>query len=302
MLVSFPCLATAMVLLQPAAGAGPLVDLREASAGRQAPARTAQRSTTGSVLRLGIWGLGYNLALAAITNTKGTDAAAQLSEKLFAKAKELGEALEVPIPALPAGKTKKPAERQGDAMQYLLSGAGKEISRQLLRKHGADHAALFDLAVRCQLLTLLYLPGDDFTQTLKAAIEKFGLQSGLPDELWRPLAAKIEAGITFSDMVSETQATSRRIAEHLGASPATRAPPAGDADGLAHEVRRLNAEIATLEHELRTQSIILSEQVLAARRSGIDRKRRDRDAAVDKLKILCTTRPASACDALTEKR
>jgi hypothetical protein len=64
---------------------------------------------------------------------------------------------------------------------------GQRIGRELTNRYGADHAALFELAVKSNLLLVLYAPGSPTAESLAGAIAQARERAELPAELVRPL-------------------------------------------------------------------------------------------------------------------
>ena len=85
------------------------------------------------------------------------------------------------------------------ALKYLFS-QGQQIGRDLGREQGDDHAALFELAVKSNILLALYRPHAPIAESLAGAIRQASVRAGLPEELTRPLLAALADGASPADV------------------------------------------------------------------------------------------------------
>jgi hypothetical protein len=134
------------------------------------------------------WTFGRKLSLAALARTNPRTSAAAQGER--ASAETLARALETTVPSFPAlqgGKAKDTAA----AIHYLLETAGKPIALHLRIKFGQDHAALFELAVKAQLLSVLYSPGDETSKGLASSLERLASRAELPAEVVAPVVKAV---------------------------------------------------------------------------------------------------------------
>ena len=84
-------------------------------------------------------------------------------------------------------------------IDYLLA-QGQRIGRELAKKYGPEQAALFEVALKSNLLVLLYSPGSDATNSISAAITRAAPQAKLPDELWSPLVDRMNKKASLDDV------------------------------------------------------------------------------------------------------
>jgi hypothetical protein len=68
-----------------------------------------------------------------------------------------------------------------------LAGQLTSIRGQLDTTYGIDHAALFDLALRSNLLLVYNKPGSPGVQQIAKSIADVAPRANLPDSLWKPL-------------------------------------------------------------------------------------------------------------------
>jgi hypothetical protein len=138
--------------------------------------------------------------LAALANDRV--APAEKVADWFDKAQRLAKLSGLTIGELPP----RPAAGEGDpqahrAIEYLFV-QGQNIGRQLGSQHGDDHAALFELAVKSNILLVLYKPNAPVLTALSAAIEQAGERAKVPPEFWQPLLKLLDEGAPF-DSVKE---------------------------------------------------------------------------------------------------
>lgn len=147
---------------------------------------TSESSAPKLSSRRAAWLLGSRLALAALAHDRGVAqdkvpiwfADAQTAAKL------LGTSFgELPEPAS-AGDEKVPASRQ--VVNYLLVN-GQRIGHDLAKQHGVEDASLFEVALKSNILLLLYTPSGTAGESIAAAIAQAAPRAKLPAELWQPL-------------------------------------------------------------------------------------------------------------------
>ena len=162
-----------------------------------------------------IWTMGHKLALAALGNSQG--GVGDAAGRLFEAAGVLGQALGITLPPLPTPTGDK-IQDGAKALGYLLNDAGKPIAEQLRTSLGAAHLALFELAVKSELLNLLYIPGGEPDSTVQAildAAERAAGDAGLPAVLWKPLLDTVARGASFEEVQEAIETMKKSVAEHL---------------------------------------------------------------------------------------
>jgi hypothetical protein len=101
------------------------------------------------------------------------------------------------LPASPAAGSPPPVP--SPALSYLFT-QGQDIGRELARDHGADQAALFEVAVKSNLLLVLYRPGSPTSDAIASAIEQAGPRAKLPNTMWQPLLDTLAARASLADV------------------------------------------------------------------------------------------------------
>src|SRR6185436_4812231 len=72
-------------------------------------------------------------------------------------------------------------------IDYLATANGKRIGQELSKSHTAEESALFEVALKSNILLLLYTPNSSAGNAISAAITAAAPKAKLPSELWQPL-------------------------------------------------------------------------------------------------------------------
>lgn len=144
------------------------------------------------------WHVGSRLSLAALANDRHLSAqnVPIWFEDAKAAAKLLGTTVDdLPEPA--AADDKMLLSQQ--AFDYLVR-TGQRIGPEITKQHGAEDAALFEVALKSNILMLLYLPDSQAGHSVAAAIAQAAPKAKLPDELWKPLVEALNKQVPQSDV------------------------------------------------------------------------------------------------------
>ncbi len=154
------------------------------------------------------WELGNKLSLAALLyNAQGTENSESLT-----KAKILAGAFGAQVPPFPT-KTGGKAKDSAAITAYLLNDAGKTIIEKVEERYDKDHADLFEMSLKSNLLLMMYGPGEKTGKTIADVIERNGMRAKLPESLWQPVVSKVETDASFDDVkeaIFKMQADVRR--------------------------------------------------------------------------------------------
>jgi hypothetical protein len=145
---------------------------------RAAPAETVST-------RRAAWLLGSRLGLAALAHDRNV--APEETVVWFDEARTMAERLNTKVndlPSRPATAGDEPAS--GEVRRYLL-GDGRRIAADLATKYALDHALLFEVALKSDMLLVFNQQGSQDVSDIAAAIERAAPQAKLSEELWRPL-------------------------------------------------------------------------------------------------------------------
>ncbi len=148
--------------------------------------------------RRAAWLLGSKLSLAALANEHGAPAAEV--QKLFGQSSALAKKLDIAVKELPARPAAGAARSEKDSAIDYLFAEGQEIGSELALRQGADRAALFEVAVKSNILLVIYKPDAPTTQAIAAAIERAGERAKLPATLLQPLLDTLAAKATLVDV------------------------------------------------------------------------------------------------------
>jgi hypothetical protein len=139
-------------------------------------AEEASKTTEG-----GAWLLGDNLSLAALLYNQG--APQDTVDRFLAKAKKIADIFGLTIKPFPARAGSSSAS-SADMIHYLIAGDGAALGAALARKYNDAHGALFEVAVKSNLLILLYAPGDSLGRSIADVIKSRLASIHLPENLW----------------------------------------------------------------------------------------------------------------------
>ncbi|HUF02540.1 MAG TPA: tetratricopeptide repeat protein [Aridibacter sp.] len=146
------------------------------------------------------WELGSNLSVSGALHAQGADRA--LVARRFGAAKKAGSALGITIPDLPAVSGNK-VNDIALILRYLLVSNGTPIGNILQQNLGAEHAAIFEIALKSNLLLMMYGPGESTTNTIANVIRNRRTTANLPNAMTDPLLQLIARQATFEEVKAE---------------------------------------------------------------------------------------------------
>ena len=121
--------------------------------------------------------------MAAALQAKGRDEES-FGERL-SQARHDARLLGVDLPELPSYEVGE--DRLSGNLTFLLEQAGPHLASELRERHGAESAALVELATKTNVLLLSYSPKSTGLEPVIAAIRQAAENSGLPENIWRGL-------------------------------------------------------------------------------------------------------------------
>jgi hypothetical protein len=163
--------------------------------------------------RLDAWLLGSHLSLAALANDRGL--APENVQKWLESAKLHAAALGVAVADLPAAAAGGSSQSTSREVLNYLFVQGQQIGRKLARRHGADHAALVEVALKSNLLRVLYSPGAGTTEAISGAIAQAAPRGNLPATLWQPLVDLLAAKADAAEVRKAVQSFHAEVERHL---------------------------------------------------------------------------------------
>jgi hypothetical protein len=164
-------------------------------------------------VRRAVWTLGSRLSLAALAHDRhmAANSIPTWLDEAHSACKVLGTTVpELPEPAA-AGDTSL-GSRQ--VIDYLLA-QGQRIGGELAKRYGPEQAALFEVALKSNILLLLYSPGSDATNSIAAAISRAAPQAELPDVLWWPLIERISRKDSLEEIRTSVRQMHRDVDKYL---------------------------------------------------------------------------------------
>jgi hypothetical protein len=156
------------------------------------------------------WELGNKLSLAALLYDMN---GAENSDSLK-KAKTLATTVDAEVPPFPP-KTGNKAKDSAAIASYLLNEAGKPIIQKIKEKHGSEHSQLFEMSLKSNLLLMLYGPGEAEGKAISGVIKRNGTRLNLPENLWQPVVAKVEAEATYAEVKDAVFQMQQHVGKYL---------------------------------------------------------------------------------------
>jgi hypothetical protein len=157
--------------------------------------------------------LGSRLSLAALAHDRrmATNSVPTWLDEAHSACKVLGTSVaELPEPA--AQNDPAPASQQ--VIRYLLD-QGQRIGPELSKRFGPKQSALFEVALKSNLLLFLYSPGSDATTSISAAIVRAAPAAELPDILWYPLVERVNNRASLDEVRTAVRTMHRDVDRYL---------------------------------------------------------------------------------------
>jgi hypothetical protein len=168
------------------------------------------RAGVEEVAKAAAWRLGDQLSLAALLYAQGGHE--DNVEKLLSALKPLAEAMQIEIKPFPP-RAATSTETYAVIIHYLIKDDGANIGREISGKFGNDAGTLFEVAVKSNLLILLYEPGDD--QGIGGVIQSRFSEIGLPENLWMGLVTAINDKSSQDDVKDAVFKMHNDVADYL---------------------------------------------------------------------------------------
>jgi hypothetical protein len=151
----------------------------------------------------------WTLAAAIYAKNLSRSPHAPILEEAVAAASELG----LELPPLPT--TPQPENLEAAVIEGLRGELAVALRNTFAARFGEAEGAAADVAVRSHLLLLTYSPRDADASLQAEGLRRAGEASGLPPELWTPLAALVEERASFLDVRQAVFDLHRRVDAHL---------------------------------------------------------------------------------------
>jgi hypothetical protein len=144
--------------------------------------------------------LGQKLAQAAMVNGR---AKPDVVARTFEAASTIADiTLHQPLEPLPA-VTGNRASDGAAGMAYLLRYQGRSLGDKIATDFGETSAATYELAVKINMLPMLYTgdPQDKMGDTMAQVFRRLAARAKLPDSAMGPIIAKLEARAPMSEVI-----------------------------------------------------------------------------------------------------
>lgn len=165
--------------------------------------------------KLIVWTLGSKLSLTALGYARGVGQ--PVADRMMKKCRIMAKALGTMVPPLfkrTGNKTKDSAA----ALHYVLKTAGRPLGMHIKTKYGVAYMALFEVAMKSNLLHFLYMPSESkkgLSKTIRVVVEKRAKLAGLPDALIKPLCDKMKAGAPTAQVTAALKKMHKDIKTHV---------------------------------------------------------------------------------------
>ena len=177
--------------------------------GAAAMVRPAFAAADDATSRAVGWLIGDNLSLGSLVYAQGADPKDVAT--YLDKAKGLGANVGIVLPELPANGVDETATLT-EIVHYLIAGDGWKLGDTVAQNLGKQAAILFEVAIKSNLLLMLYDPGDDHGI---ANIITARLDGVLPRELWGPAVDAITAKKSADDVSTAVVTMDTDISNYL---------------------------------------------------------------------------------------
>lgn len=169
------------------------------------------RAEESPVAKAAAWRIGDHMSLAGLLYAQGGEEANV--KELIESVRPLTDAMQIKIkPFPPPGVTQ--VETYAEIIQYLIKGDGAEIGRQIGKDFGKEAGTLYEIAVKSNLLILLYEPGDD--QGIADVLQSRCVEIGLPNNLWFDVVNQVRGKAPKEDVKDAVFKMHDEVAAYLG--------------------------------------------------------------------------------------
>ena len=170
------------------------------------------RAQESPVAKAAAWRIGDHMSLAGMLYAQGGEE--DNVKELIDSVKPLTDAMQIQIkPFPPRGASQ--VETYAEVIQYLIKGDGAEIGRQIGKDFGKAAGMLYEVAVKSNLLILVYEPGNDqgFADVLQARC----VEIGLPNDLWFDVVNTVRSSASKDEVKDAIFKMHDEVAAYLGA-------------------------------------------------------------------------------------
>jgi tetratricopeptide (TPR) repeat protein len=146
------------------------------------------------------WILGSKLALAGALQAQSGDQG--LIDRQFAAASAAAGTLGIKLPPLPAVSGTR-VDKTASVLAYLLRQTGEPIGGILVQSYGTEHAAVFEVALKSNILLMMYGPGESTATATANAIRNRSAKTTFLPSMTKELLSLIDRGASFDEVKKE---------------------------------------------------------------------------------------------------
>jgi len=169
------------------------------------------RAGINELAKAAAWRLGDQLSLAGLLYAQGGQD--DKVEQLLSALKPMTDAMQIAIKPFPP-RAETSAATYADVIHYLIKGDGADVGSELAGKFGKEAGTLFEVAIKSNLLILLYQPGDD--QGIGEVIQSRMSEIGMPENLWMGVVTAINNKAPQNDVKDAVFKMHDDVAAYLG--------------------------------------------------------------------------------------
>lgn len=170
------------------------------------------RAEDSAIAQAAAWRIGDHLSLAGLLYAQGGEEGNV--KELISSITPLTDAMKITIKPFPPHAA-NPIETYADVIHYLIKGDGAQIGRDIARDFDKSAGTLFEIAVKSNLLILLYEPGND--QGIADVLQARCVEVGLPNNLWFDLVNTVRANASKEEVKNAVFKMHDDVAAYLGA-------------------------------------------------------------------------------------
>lgn len=169
------------------------------------------RAQDSPVANAAAWRIGDHMSLAGMLYAQGGEE--DNVKELIESVRPLTDAMQITIKPFPP-RAATPVETYAEIIEYLIKGDGAEIGREIGKGFGKGAGTLYEIAVKSNLLILVYEPGND--QGIADVLQSRCTEIGLPNNLWFDLVNSVRGQASKEDVKDAVFKMHDEVAAYLG--------------------------------------------------------------------------------------
>lgn len=166
---------------------------------------------TEELAKAAAWRLGDQISIAGLLYAQGNHD--DKVDEIMKAMKPLAEAMQLEIKPFPP-RSADSSQTYADVIHYLIQGDGADLGREIGEKFGNSAGTLYEVAVKSNLLLLLYQPGED--QGIGGVIKSRMTEIGMPENLWIGVVNAINNKASEAEMKDAVFKMHDDVAAYLG--------------------------------------------------------------------------------------